>query len=267
MVSRYNLRKTIHHSLNIVCDNGGGIGGRVDGQEFQDKAKRDDYHFATAGTTAPGRMATNNVVGEYDANGDPKDKGRERQSFTDLIQQITDLQIQLSEQAEYFHKVLEQLMDDRAMALSVRDDLKDFLDDFKTSGDFDMGPDGYPLNPVIRKAIIAHEASSGKTFNPHDADAVTDFIMDTIGDKDDYINGLSLRIEATSGKLDETLTALHSLQAIKDDINAGLYESPDEVGYILKEFDQFSVQESDHAEIDQNIQTRQIDLNIDIPKL
>lgn len=180
-----------------------------------------DLDFAMRGEVAPGRIGKSSNGAHAGHHENSEKSSAQKDDLARLIAQLNDLQIQLCNQADYFHKLINQLMEDRAVALSSLDALNVFLYDFRKDGDFEMGPGGYPVDEKVRGLIIAYEQKSGKTFDPYDPDTINEFLRAMIKDQENVIEGFDSQISETQYELDRTMNALNTVSENLDAIAGG----------------------------------------------
>lgn len=182
-----------------------------------DRDKKTDYDFATAGESAPGRMATGHMSAEHGQSGTTKkDKERNADSTADLLQQLNDFRQQLCAQIDMFQALLDDLYEERSILDAQITALENMLSEYRENGAFQLGPDGYPADPTAKSAILAWEQKSGGKFDP-ESDMVNEFLRLGIVEFQSNRDGVELSIATTTEKLLESYEALNDLGDLNED--------------------------------------------------
>lgn len=230
-----------------------------------DRDKKTDYDFATAGESTPGRIATGYLSADNtQGSTTKKDKERNADATADLLRELNDARMQLCAQIDMFQALLDELYEERSIFDAQITALSNYLDDAKRKGEFDVGPDGYPIDLAVKNAIKAIEQKTGGTFNAHDTDTATDFIRLGLVELQNDRDGVNAEITVTTEKLDRSLEAFATLDGIEDRLNSGDYETSNFQHEIL------AIQDTLETK-DQNTQQPEyeakLDLGINLPSL
>lgn len=183
-----------------------------------DRDKKADYDFATAGETAPGRVPTSNSSAEVVSGGTTKkDKERSADATADLLRELNDARMQLCAQIDALQFVLDGLYEQRQNLDNQITALTNYLDEAKAGGEFKIGVDGYPENSMVRNAIKAIEQKTGGVFNAHDTDQASDFIRLGLIELQNERDGVDSEISITTEKLDKMYKTLDALDYLNED--------------------------------------------------
>ena len=147
------------------------------GLSFEEKLKILDENYARRpdGPESIGRIATSSYQPENHATGEKRKK--QERNFSNLLYQLQQQRVWLLEQMKELQGQIEQWQAEIEERARNVDAIKDCLEKYRKTGQFELDSEGYPANPRVKELLKQWEKAEGKKWDAHDPAEAQDILI------------------------------------------------------------------------------------------